>query len=120
MGESAEILAFVASAPGAMHVIEIFDGAALTAAADWPARWGMPAGRLAASAHTLNVWLDGSLLWSTVLKRAPGPSDAEIGVGTNFQGFSTAPREFPGVIQFDPFPGDTGREFLEKNTGNGK
>ncbi|HEY5079606.1 MAG TPA: hypothetical protein VII43_07145 [Opitutaceae bacterium] len=102
------------AAPESIHVIEIFDGS-LAAKASWPATWGVSAAALASSAHVLKVWMDGRLVWSTDLRRPFAPKDARITVGTNFQGFSTAPSEFPGVIQFDPYEGDAGREFLERN-----
>ena len=102
------------AAPDSVHVIEIFDGS-LAAKAGWPAAWGISAERLQASAHTLRIWMDGQLVWSTSLRRPAGPKDDQIAVGTNFQGFSTAQGEFPGVIEFDPYEGDTGREFLGNN-----
>jgi hypothetical protein len=84
----------------------------------WPSEWGIDPARLAASAHRVNVWLDGKLVWSDALEK-PGsdPSASNIGVGVNTQGFSTAQGVFPGKLtNFSLTEPDT-IEFLRRNLG---
>ncbi len=98
------------------HLIEIFIGP-LASKAAWPADWNLAAGALGSQGSLLKVWLDGRLAWSTELHLPFSPSVALFDVGTNRQGFSTAPGEYSSEILSMPYSQAEAREFLERNLG---
>jgi hypothetical protein len=100
--------------PGAAHEVEIFIGT-LARQASWPQPWKVPAGSLERAGNTVNVWLDGQLVWTTRLKRPIDAFDPEFDFGTNRQGFSTAEPDFLGDFESDPFLMDEARDFLARN-----
>jgi hypothetical protein len=102
-------------APQLEHKVEIFIGP-LAQRATWPKAWDVEVDRLKPLEHSLRVWLDGNLVWTTGLRRTyDQPTDSKYEIGSNRQGFSTAPAIYPAYLQPDPFYEDDVIEFLNRN-----
>jgi len=108
----------IAASPQSDHLIEVLIGP-LAAGTKWPADWGVSPQELGRFVHSLRIWLDGRLVWTTRLKRPLDPLDPMFDVGTNHQGFSTAQPEFRGLIMEDPYIPSEAREFLGRNLDSG-
>ena len=102
--------------PDGEHLIEIYLGP-LASKVKWPTRWGLSTGQLDRHGHDLRVWLDGRPVWTTELHLALDSTDSLIDVGTNLQGFSTAPPEYLGQIRSESFSDSEAEEFVRRNTG---
>lgn len=100
------------------HLIEILIGP-LSMGTKWPSDWEIAPQGLQGLEHSLGLWLDGRLVWTTALKRPLDPLDPMFDVGTNHQGFSTAQPEFRGSIAEYPYSEPEAREFLRRNLGGG-
>ncbi len=101
----------VTAAPQPEHVVEILIGP-LAGSAKWPRDWAVRQDDLLSIENDLVVWLDGRRVWTTRLRRAPGPP---FDLGANRQGFTTAASEFPGPIRSRSYSPGEARQFLNLN-----
>jgi hypothetical protein len=101
----------VTAAPQPEHVVEVLIGP-LAGRAKWPSDWAVRQDDLVSIENDLVVWLDGRRVWTTRLRRTPGPP---FDLGANRQGFTTAASEFPGPIRSRSYSPGEARQFLNLN-----
>jgi hypothetical protein len=101
--------------PARPHLLEIFVGPQV-ARLPLPAGWKIDPAAIKASATQFRLWLDGSPVWTTTVIVNQDSYDF-VSIGTNPQGFSTAPAFFDGAIRSLPYADAEMRAFIVKNLG---
>jgi hypothetical protein len=96
-----------------LHTIEIFAGPQVARQA-LPADWHLSAADVQAVRFLLRVWLDGQPIWTAQVD-ANLETYAEVSLGANPQGFSTADSYFLGSLANLPYSASEMQKFIETN-----
>jgi hypothetical protein len=100
--------------PQVASTIDILIGP-LIAAHLWPKDWGLKADALATLGHRLQVWLNGTLVFTCDLDAKFDPDEHLTDVGLNTEGFSSAQEQYPYSMTPVPVAGALEREILDRS-----